>query len=61
MFEAFDAPDEIIFVEEWASRDAVDRHFRSPHFAKVMQALPSMIVGFPEIRLHEVTGSSTLP
>jgi quinol monooxygenase YgiN len=46
--------DAYVFVEEWESLDALREHFRTPHIATFMKAIPNAIVATPDVQFHEV-------
>jgi len=60
-FEAIEAPNSFVAVEEWASREALDRHFAQPHLAEFAAKLPGAIDGVPSVELNEVVGVSPFP
>jgi quinol monooxygenase YgiN len=50
-----------VAVEEWADRDALDRHFAEPHLRKFAQALLDLVDSPPEVAIHEVAGTTPFP
>jgi quinol monooxygenase YgiN len=60
-FEAIEAPNSFVAVEEWASREALDRHFAQSHLAEFAAKLPAAIDGIPSVELNEVAGVSPFP
>ncbi len=60
-FEAIDSPNSFIAVEEWASREALERHFAQPHLAEFAAALPAAIDGAPSVALNRVSGVDPFP
>ena len=60
-FEAIESPNSFIAVEEWASREALDRHFAQPHLAQFATKLPAAIDGTPTVELNEVSGVAPFP
>ena len=60
-FEAVEAPNAFVAVEEWASREALDRHFAQPHLAEFASKLPGAIDGTPSVALNEVAGVAPFP
>ncbi len=60
-FAAVDDPLSFIAVEEWADRDALDRHFAEPHLHEFTARLLQIISGRPEVAIHEVAGTSSFP
>ncbi len=59
--EAIESPNSFVAVEEWASREALDRHFAQPHLAEFASKLPAVIDGVPSVALNEVAGVSPFP
>lgn len=51
---------EIVFVEEWQDRAALDRHFTEPHFKAFDEKLQKVLVGTPEVVVHHVERSDRL-
>ena len=60
-FEAIESPNSFIAVEEWASREALDRHFAQPHLAQFVTKLPAAIHGTPSVALNEVSEVKPFP
>ena len=58
--EAVDAPNEFVFVEEWRDDEALQAHFRTPHIAEFMAAIPKAIIEPPDVKFHEVASSRDL-
>jgi quinol monooxygenase YgiN len=54
-------PDAFIAVEEWRDMPALEDHLKQPHVQKLVEALPTMLDGRPEIVAHEVSGSGAFP
>ncbi|HEV7584990.1 MAG TPA: putative quinol monooxygenase [Solirubrobacteraceae bacterium] len=45
---------EFVFVEEWESQEALERHFSTPHIAEFMRAIPSAVAAPPDVKFHTV-------
>jgi quinol monooxygenase YgiN len=60
-FEAIEAPNSFVAVEQWASREALDRHFAQPHLAEFATKLLTAVDGIPSVELNEVAGVSPFP
>src|SRR3954462_2391170 len=68
-FAAVEDPLSFVAVEEWADRDALDRHFAQPHlpeFAQphlreVARGLLERVPGAPEVAIHEVVDTKPFP
>ena len=50
-----------IAVEEWADREALDRHFAEPHLLEFARRLPALIWSQPEVAIHEVAETQPFP
>lgn len=48
-------PDEVVFVEEWTTRAALERHFTTPHFEAFVAAMSSLATRPPEVRIYDAT------
>ncbi len=60
-FEAIESPNSFIAVEEWASREALDRHFAQAHLAEFAAKLPAAIDATPSVELNEIADVSPFP
>jgi quinol monooxygenase YgiN len=60
-FAAVEDPLSFVAVEEWADREALDRHFAQPHLREFARALLERVSERPEVSIHEVTGTSPFP
>jgi quinol monooxygenase YgiN len=58
-FAAVEDPLSFVAVEEWADREALDRHFAQPHLLEFAGRLPALVSSQPEVAIHDV--SETLP
>jgi quinol monooxygenase YgiN len=54
-FAQTDAPNEMLFFEEWASDAALEEHFAKPYFADFMKRFPPLIAGSPAITIFNIT------
>ncbi len=50
-------PDSIVWVEEWGSQDALERHLRSAQYRKILAAL-EMCEERPDVRFNTVAKTS---
>ncbi|MEV7523120.1 putative quinol monooxygenase [Streptomyces sp. NPDC091371] len=57
--EDLEAPNTFVIIEEWASLDAVYRHFRN-EFEALMAALGDVFAAPPEARIHDLASTLTL-
>ena len=51
---------EIVFIEEGEDRSALDRHFTEPHFLAFDEKLQKLLVGTPEVIVHQIERSERL-
>jgi quinol monooxygenase YgiN len=60
IYEDTEAGNEFVFVEEWQSQDALQRHFRTPHIARFMAAIPATLIAPPDVKFHTVESTVDL-
>jgi quinol monooxygenase YgiN len=60
-FAAVEDPLSFVAVEEWADREALDRHFAEPHLHEFSRRLLELISSEPEIAIHEVADTKPFP
>jgi quinol monooxygenase YgiN len=60
-FAAVEEPDELVAVEEWVDRPALDRHFAEPHLQEFASELGRLVSERPEVAIHEIAGTSGFP
>ena len=60
-FAAVEDPLSFIAVEEWADREALDRHFAEPHLHEFAAELLELVSERPEVAIHEVAGTRGYP
>ena len=60
-FAAVEDPLSFVAVEEWADREALDRHFAEPHLLEFARRLPAVISSQPEVAIHEVAETKPFP
>jgi quinol monooxygenase YgiN len=46
-------PAVFITVERWASKEAIDQHFATPHIQTLMKKVPDLLLEPPDISLYE--------
>ena len=51
---------EFVFVEEWESQEALQRHFGTPHIAEFMAAVPGAVVAAPDVKFHTIASTVDL-
>lgn len=56
LWEDSDGSGNFMFFEEWTSRESLDKHFQTPHFARFMAAFPSLIQGEPVMKIYDTPG-----
>ncbi|MBC8064987.1 MAG: antibiotic biosynthesis monooxygenase [Chlorobia bacterium] len=44
-----------VFVEEWTTREDLEAHFQTGHFAEFMKAMGECLTQPPEIRIFQAT------
>ncbi len=60
-FSAVEDPLGFVAVEEWADREALDRHFAQPHLQEFAGRLLELVSEPPEVAIHEIAGTSDFP
>jgi quinol monooxygenase YgiN len=60
LYEDTEINNEFVFVEEWESSEALQRHFATPHVGEFMQAIPATIVAPPDVKFHTIGSSMDL-
>jgi quinol monooxygenase YgiN len=60
LYEDTELANEFVFVEEWESSEALQRHFATAHIAEFMRAIPATIVGPPDVKFHTVGSTMDL-
>jgi quinol monooxygenase YgiN len=53
LHRAADNPATIIAIERWASKDAWDAHFQTPHIASLLEQTQEIMAAAPEIDVYE--------
>ncbi len=51
---------EFVFLEEWESSEALQRHFATDHIGEFMAAIPDTLVATPDVKFHTVASSVDL-
>jgi len=60
-FAAVEDPHTFVAVEEWADREALDRHFAEPHLQEFARGLRDAVSTPPEVAIHEVAATKPFP
>lgn len=54
LHRAVDDPAVFISIERWESKEAIDRHFATPHVQGLLRRVPDLVAGAPEIKIFEL-------
>lgn len=60
VYEDTERENEFVFVEEWDSQQALERHFATPHVGEFMGAITGAITGPPDVKFHTVASTVDL-
>jgi quinol monooxygenase YgiN len=60
VFEDTENENEFVFVEEWESSEALQKHFATPHIAEFMGAITGALVAAPNVKFHTIESSMDL-
>ena len=60
-FAAVEDPASFVAVEEWADREALDRHFAQPHLHAFARDLLEIVSSPPEVAIHAVADTKSFP
>jgi quinol monooxygenase YgiN len=60
LYEDTERENDFVFVEEWESIEALQRHFATGHIADFMRAVPEAIVAAPDVKFHVIESSMDL-
>ena len=60
-FAAVEDPNSFVAVEEWADREALDKHFAQSHLQEFASGLLELASERPEVAIHEIAGTSDFP
>lgn len=55
-YQSPDTPTNIVFFEEWESREILTAHFAEEHFKTFFAAVQPFMVAPPKIRVYDVSG-----
>jgi quinol monooxygenase YgiN len=56
-FAAVEDPLSFVAVEEWADREALERHFAQPHLREFSRRLLEIVSARPEVAIHEIAAT----
>ena len=60
LYEDTETENEFVFVEEWQSEEALQRHFATTHIRDFMAAITATIVAPPDVKFHTIASSMDL-
>jgi quinol monooxygenase YgiN len=60
VYEDSEVENDFVFVEEWESEEALQRHFAEPHVAEFMAAIQATVVAPPDVKFHTIASSMDL-
>jgi quinol monooxygenase YgiN len=60
LYEDTESENDFVFVEEWDSDEALQRHFRTAHINEFMQAIPATLIAAPDVKFHTIASSMDL-
>ena len=60
-FAAVEDPLSFVAVEEWADREALDRHVAEPHLHEFSRRLLELVSTQPEVAIHEIADTKAFP
>jgi len=53
LFEDIDHKNILTFIEEWESKEAIEKHFNSNHFTRIVPQMKALLSTSPEINLYK--------
>ena len=59
-YQNADHPENVIFFEEWESREILDAHFGEDHFHAFAESASELLVSPAKIRIYEVSSQESL-
>jgi quinol monooxygenase YgiN len=60
LYEDTESENEFVVVEEWEDDEALQRHFKTPHIAEFMRAMPATLVAPPDVQFHTIKDTRDL-
>lgn len=60
LYEDTELENEFVFVEEWESDEALQRHFATSHIEEFMRAIPATFVAPPDVKFHTIASTTDL-
>jgi len=59
-YEDTEVANDFVFIEEWESDDALQKHFATRHIAAFMRAVPATLTAPPDVGFHTIEHSRNL-
>lgn len=60
LYEDTETANDFVFIEEWASEEALREHFATPHIATFMSTFPATLSAAPDAKFHSVASTRDL-
>jgi quinol monooxygenase YgiN len=60
LYEDTEIEHEFVFVEEWESDEALQRHFATAHVGEFMATILATLVGPPDVKFHTIASTMDL-
>jgi quinol monooxygenase YgiN len=60
VYEDTEIENDFVFVEEWETEEALQRHFATSHVATFLQAILATIIAPPDVKFHTIASSRDL-
>jgi quinol monooxygenase YgiN len=60
LYEDTELENEFVFVEEWESKESLERHFATSHIREFLQAIPGAIAAPPDVKFHTIASTMDL-
>ncbi len=60
VYEDSEIENQFLFLEEWESSEALQRHFTTAHVGEFMAAIPDTLVAPPDVKFHTIASSVDL-
>jgi quinol monooxygenase YgiN len=60
LYEDTEIENDFVFIEEWASEEALREHFATPHIASFMAAFPATLSAAPDAKFHTIADTRDL-
>lgn len=54
MLQNLEDPQDLTFIEEWASKEILDEHFVTPHFTAAASRVDELLTAPPEIKIYKL-------